>query len=217
MPSPDEILAGLSQIANDASALAVAWHALALVALLALAPGWRPSRRQLGLLLTLPLLSVSALAWTHGNPFNGAVFAAGAVALAVLSARWRDRQPPGGAPLWARLAGAALLAFGWVYPHFVAVDSPLSYLYAAPLGLVPCPTLSAVVGATLLAGGLGSRAWSLLLGALGLLYGLFGGLRLGVAIDLVLIAGAAALLTLALLTRPAAAAHEPAPRPAGGA
>lgn len=38
--------------------------------------GWRPSNRIVDYLFTAPLLSVSALAWASGNPFNGATFAA---------------------------------------------------------------------------------------------------------------------------------------------
>jgi hypothetical protein len=43
---------------------------------LAVLVGWRPSNRIVDYLFTAPLLSVSALAWASGNPFNGATFAA---------------------------------------------------------------------------------------------------------------------------------------------
>lgn len=34
-----------------------------------------------------------------------------------------------------------MLAIGWIYPHFL--DGPaVDYLHAAPVGLVPCPTLA---------------------------------------------------------------------------
>jgi hypothetical protein len=98
----------------------------------------------------------------------------------------------------AALIGLAAVAFGWVYPHFLEGGSSVRYLYAAPTGLVPCPTLSAVVGFALLAGGLGSRAWSLMLAAIGLFYGLFGTLRLGVFLDIGLIIGATALAVVGL-------------------
>ena len=68
-------------------------------------------------------------------------------------------------------------------------------LYAAPLGLIPCPTLSALVGVALVVNGLGSRAWSLILSGSGVLYGVIGWFRLGVTIDGVLLVGA---ITLAL-------------------
>ena len=102
------------------------------------------------------------------------------------------------------IAGAALLIFGWVYPHFLETSSPLTYLYAAPTGLIPCPTLSITIGFALILGGLDSRLWSWVLGAFGLFYGAFGALRLGVTIDLVLLLGSIALIAFALLPAPLA-------------
>jgi len=87
-----------------------------------------------------------------------------------------------------------MAAFGLVYPHFTHTASAIGYLYAAPTGLVPCPTLSLAIGVALIADGLGSRAFALLLAAAGLFYGIFGVVRLGVTLDLGLIAGAAVLL-----------------------
>ncbi len=193
MPGPEEILAGLGEIANQWRWLAVAWHVYFGAFALGLAAGVRCSRRLAGILIALPLLSVSALAWAHANPFNGTFFAVAGLALIVVAAR----MPAGFvriAPIEAVIAGALLFAFGWVYPHFLDADSFLPYLYSAPTGLIPCPTLSAATGLALVLGGLGSRAWSNVLGASGVFYGLFGALRLGVALDWVLLLGAAALL-----------------------
>ena len=86
-----------------------------------------------------------------------------------------------------------LIAFSWFYPHFLDDRSALIYRYAAPLGLVPCPTLSALIGFALLARGFESRAWSTVLASLGLAYAIFGSLRLGGAIDAVLAVGALSL------------------------
>lgn len=192
MPTPQEILRGLQELANGWRALAVFWHAYFGALLLGFAWGVRPERRLLGILLALPLLSVSILAWTIGNPFNGTVFALAALALATVSLTLPAGPVPMG-PLWTVNLGALLFAFGWVYPHFLETSSPLAYLYAAPTGLVPCPTLSIVVGMSLLVDGLGSKAWCLVLAASGIFYGIFGAFRLGVTIDVVLIAGAGAL------------------------
>ena len=82
-----------------------------------------------------------------------------------------------------------MFAFGWVYPHFLDTSTSLTYLYAAPTGLIPCPTLSIVIGVGLIVGGLGSRAWSIFLGALGDFYSIFGAVRLGVVLDWVLLFG----------------------------
>jgi hypothetical protein len=35
-----------------------------------------------------------------------------------------------------------------------------SFLYAAPLGLVPCPMLSLLVGVSVIVGSLDSKAWA---------------------------------------------------------
>jgi len=197
MPTPGQIHEGLAAVASQWSSVAILWH-VAIASLLAalLLERW-PTRRTLALLLALPLASVCAFAWLAHNPFNGVLFAAGAVALAVIGARLPQAASRRAPAPWA-MAGFALIAFGWVYPHFLEDGSWLRYLYAAPVGLVPCPTLAAVTGFALLTGGLDSRAASLTLAALGLFYGLFGVFGLGVQLDAVLIVGAAALATMAL-------------------
>jgi hypothetical protein len=196
MPDSTTILVGLSAIANRAIGAAIAWHVVVAIALIALAIGWRPSQRLARALIAAPLASVAAFALVFGNPFNGVMFAAGSVALAAL-ARVGDRRPAQRGSAWASGIGIASIAFGWVYPHFLD-GHPTAYLIAAPLGLVPCPTLAAAIGFALLGGGLGARAWGLALAALGLFYGLFGVLRLGVRLDVGLVLGAITLLVTVL-------------------
>ena len=87
-----------------------------------------------------------------------------------------------------------LVAFGWGYPHFLETDRWMTYAYAAPLGVLPCPTLSAVIGATLIFGLLGSVTWSITLAAFGLVYGVIGVFVLGVQLDYALLAGALVLV-----------------------
>jgi len=188
-PSPERILLGLAEIANDWRWLAALWHGCFAALVLTLVIGLRPSRRMIGILLVLPLVSVSILAWTHANPFNGASFALAAVALLVTAGRF-SREAVEIAPARVAVPGALLIGFGWVYPHFLQNASPLDYLYAAPTGLIPCPTLSIVIGFTLVLGGLGSRSWCLVLAIMGLFYGIFGAVRLGVGIDWILALGA---------------------------
>jgi hypothetical protein len=197
MPSPTDILAGLTRAANQLSVVAIVWHIATFVALAALLAGFRPQRRAAALLLTLPLGSVAVVALALRNPFNAAVFAALAAALA-MRARHMGSDRVASAGRWATGAGAALVAFGTVYPHFLAAPSLWMYALAAPLGLVPCPSLAVVVGFTLLAGGFGDRIGSLLLASVALFYGVFGVARLGVRLDYALVAGALALATLAL-------------------
>ena len=61
-----------------------------------------------------------------------------------------------------------------------------------------------MVGFTLLARGFSSRAFSLSLGILGVFYGAFGAFRLGVTIDVVLLAASVILMAMALTSIPAA-------------
>jgi hypothetical protein len=88
--------------------------------------------------------------------------------------------------------GALLCVFAWVYPHFLS-GAWWEYLYQSPLGLIPCPTLSFVVGVTLITYSFQSSAWALVVASISLLYGVTGVFVLGVGIDWVLVAGAAFL------------------------
>ena len=196
MPTPDSILAGLAAIANGGVVVAVLWHVVIAAVVAAVMAGWRPPQRVARVLLAAPLASVSAFAFAFDNPFNGSVFAAGAVGLVVLGGFARSQRVVGAGAM-ASTMGIASIAFGAFYPHFLDA-SPLAYTYSAPVGLIPCPTLALAVGFALLGDGLGSRAWTLALAILGLFYGLFGVLRLGVYLDVGLVVGASALGVLAL-------------------
>jgi len=203
MPSSEQILANLHTIANQGQTPAAIWHILALMALLALVSGWKPTHRTVAALLVLPLVSVSVIASVYGNPLNASTFAVLALLLGILGLR----VPPvavGHPPRWALVFGLATVTFGLAYPHFVDSGSVLWYLYAAPTGLLPCPTLSLVIGVALLVDGLGARAWARVLAVVGLCYGIFGVARLGVVLDVGLIVGAAALLvrSLKMVSRP---------------
>lgn len=201
MPDREQILAGLTRAAGDGLPWAIVWHLIVAMAIIAVAAGWRPSNRWAGVLLAAPLVSVSASSWAVHNPFNGSVFAALAIALMALATAFGDRFRVSSGARWTHVMGAGLVAFGWFYPHFLPSHSPIYYLFAAPLGLIPCPTLSMVVGVALLVRGIRNRAWSWTLAAAAAFYALFGLARLGVWIDVVLLAGAAALF--AATARPA--------------
>ncbi len=192
MPAPDAILATLTRIANESAGTAIAWHAVVLLVVLALALGFRPSARAAALSLSIPLASVSLLAASYGNPFNGAVFALAAGGLAILAGRKPAQPVRLGQPGFVVL-GAVLVVFGLIYPHFVNVSSPLAYVYAAPLGTIPCPTLALATGAALVGGGLVGGAWRLVLALIAAFYACFGLFRLGVTLDVVLALGAVGL------------------------
>jgi hypothetical protein len=206
MPAARDILLGLARIANGATAVAVAWHVAVVGAVLAILLGFRPKQQLAALLLSLPLASVAALAFADSNSFNGAVFSGLTLSLAVLA----RRAPCGRVTLrvegWSAL-GALLVAFGFVYPHFLQGASWLTYLYAAPLGTLPCPTLSLVIGAALMMGGPELCAWRRVLAVAGGFYAVFGAVRLGVVIDLSLLGGAVGLFAQSLRAAPRSARH----------
>ena len=197
MPSSAAILSQASDIANEWQRVGFAWHVYVGALLLAVGIGWQPSARRAAYLLILPLLSVALVAWTFGNPVNGSVFTLVAVLLSTTVRRRMD------APIAIQLTPAAvtgglLIGFGWVYPHFLNGAGWLTYIYAAPLGLLPCPTLSMVMGMTLLLGMYRYRSWSAVLAVTGVVYGVIGVFALQVAIDYVLVAGACGLLIATL-------------------
>jgi hypothetical protein len=202
MPNPSEILGGLAAISSEMRILAIVWHIVIGIWIVALVSGWRPTRRLAAIALVLPLISVGVLAWMYRNPFNGVVFLLAALGLAVMGSGLPKAMVEIGA-CWNMAIGGLLVLFGWVYPHFLAGGSWLKYLYASPVGLIPCPTLCVVAGFALIFKGFEARAWSILLAALGVFYALFGAFRLGVWIDIVLLAGAGALFFHALKYRPA--------------
>jgi hypothetical protein len=195
--NPAEILAGLGRIANEAFAYAVLWHIVMVAVSTGLLLRWRPSPRLAGGLLCLPLASVSGFAWAFGNPFNGTSFALVAAVLGWLA--WRAPSGEVGRSLpWTTTLGGLLVAFGCSYPHFLVGRPALAYLYGAPTGLIPCPTLSLVIGVALIGYGPNTKGRSFVLAAAGAFYALFGALRLGVVIDLVLLAGSIGLVLQAI-------------------
>jgi hypothetical protein len=192
MPTSDTILAGLTNAANQWRLVAVAWHVALAAMLIALARGWRPSHRAAASLLSASVLSVGVVGWGSGNPVNGAVCASLAVMLFAAAGRLA-KTPVRLAPAALLVPGSLLLALGWVYPHFLRADSLTPYFYAAPLGLLPCPTLSAVIGATLILEMHTARRWALPLAIAGFGYGAFGSFALRVPLDYGLLAGSAVL------------------------
>jgi hypothetical protein len=188
----DVILAAATAIANEWRVLAAAWHLA--VAALAVVLWWRRvDGRAIAALLALMPVSVATMAAWSSNPFNITIFVAlGLVMLALAGTNVSAELRLAGARDVA--AGAIMCTFGWVYPHFL--DGPAwQYLYAAPLGLLPCPTLAFLMGVSLLTDSFGSKTWAILLGSMGMLYGLMGVFVLHVTVDWFLIAGAAVLLT----------------------
>ena len=199
MPAPEQILESARTIANDAFALAVFWHAFVAVGMIVVSHG-RATEHRVGEMLGLLPASVSGVAFAFGNPFNGAIFAVLALLLAASSRGIPHTRVQAGS-LAGVVAGLFMMALGWAYPEFAS--RPFGWLYGSPLGLLPCPTLAFLIGVSLFFGGLGSRAWDLVLAAAGLFYGVYGAVGLGVRIDMLLAAGALVLgVTAALPATP---------------
>ena len=196
MPTPNEILAGLMSITNRWFVFAVAWHLLVAAGLIAASQHWRPSPQVSGALLVAPLLSVSAFAWGIDDRFNGTAFLALSAVLGFIS--WHANRVEVPRQKWITVLALVLISFAWVYPEFLRGWPQVAYLIAAPMGLVPCPTLAMVLGFTLLGYGPSSRAWALTLALAASFYAGVGVMRLGVTIDLVLLVGAMGLAVRAL-------------------
>jgi len=188
MLKSQEIISGLYSIANDNSLFAIIWHVIIYFLLLALVAKWMPSNRLLGTLICLPLFTVAAFAWFSGNPFNGSLFAVLAILILVFGLK-TSLQPVSLSQLPFVIIGIIMIIFGLVYPHFIETNSIFKYLYASPVGLIPCPTLSILIGFVLLFNGFGSQSITLTFIIAGLFYGFFGAFRLGVYLDLFLIFG----------------------------
>lgn len=187
----DAILTAAAAIAAEWRWLAIVWHAVFALVLVAIAAFQIRDRRGLAMAAALPVTTVAGLAWWSGNPFNGAVFTVFAIVLIAIAARLPASPIPIGAP-WAVRTGACCCAFAWSYPHFLS-GTWTQYFYAAPLGLLPCPTLALSVGLSLITQSFGSTRWTIIAFAAALTYGVIGVFGLGVVIDWALIAGAVLL------------------------
>jgi hypothetical protein len=196
MPTPDQILHGLALAANNFYLVSIFWHLLVLLFFVLLFSGKKFSSKQVMAFLTLPLSSVAIVAALTSNPFNGIVFGVLTVILWITIYRAESRSININWDITS-LVGLILVLFGFFYPHFLEGKHYLHYLYAAPTGLIPCPTLSLVIGITLLFHGFHHKKWMWYLACVGMFYGLFGVFRLKVHLDWVLVAGALTLLIFA--------------------
>ncbi len=193
MPRTEDIISGLHAIANDHYWIAVVWHILFYLIIIALIVKWLPSNKWSAIFICLPLATVAILAWLSGNPFNGILFSVSAVLIFLFGLK------ASGQPLmlsqWPFVAaGILMIAFGLFYPHFIETNSWIKYLYASPAGLIPCPTLSVLIGFLLVYNGFGSQTIIFTFILLGLFYGLFGVFKLAVHLDLGLIFGTLVLI-----------------------
>jgi hypothetical protein len=193
MIKSEEIIAGLQAIVNNNGLVATLWHIAIYGLIISLMLNWNPSNKLMVILFCFPVVSVSFLAWLSGNPFNGTLFAVLAVLIIIFGLK-ASPQPITLSQITFLVIGILMIIFALSYPHFLESDSFIKYLYASPAGLIPCPTLSLLIGFALIYNGLGSNALTISLVIYGLFYGLFGVFRLGVTLDIGLIIGAISLL-----------------------
>jgi hypothetical protein len=199
MSTPETIIASLNLMANHGRGVAAIWHISVLMALIGIVSGWRPSRRIVALALSMPLFSVGAVGWHHLNVVFGSVFTVLPIVLALVARQVRP-EGPGRPPRWALGLGIATAIYGLVYPNYLD-GAFLWYLYAAPMGVLPCPTLAFAIGVALVIDDIGSRAWPLLLAVTGLAFAILALVTLRAWLDLGLILGAAGLLVRTLARR----------------
>lgn len=201
MPTTVEILEGLRSISNNYTMISIYWHIVIYIAIVIILIGlWRPSNRMAVMFLSLPFFTVALLAWFSGNPFNGILFALLAIFCLVIGFRLSQEHIKYSS-IFFRIPGILMILFGLWYPHFLEADSVWEYLYAAPTGLIPCPTLSIAIGVALIYNIFNSNPLKIILICFGFFYGLFGILKLGVYLDAVLLFGTVVLLIQRLRKR----------------
>jgi hypothetical protein len=200
MPNPEQILNGLTLAANQYIWLNIAWHIIAFALLAFLFTGRKLNQKLLASGMSMGLLSVGYIAVQVSNPFNAVIFALFALIFGIYTLKFKKIEV---GVKWDLITvlGLIMVLFGFVHPHFLVAKSWVNYLYASPLGMIPCPTLSAFIGFTLMLKGFQSKRWMFTAGIIGLFYGIFGVVRLKVELDIMLIAGAFFLLVYAFIWR----------------
>lgn len=214
MPPPLEIVRLLGVMSRELAWLAVGWHVVLFAVVAGSLAGARPSIRAIAILLVAQASSVAVAALAYANPFNALSFVILAVALAISYIRLPSGRASLGPP-WAVLLGSAVLLYGACYPHFVVGPWYLC-IVAAPVGVVPCPTLAVVGGATLVVGAFGARAVPALLAVWSAFYALFGIFHLDVVLDAGLLASSVGLVALAIQNARATRTPERSARSAEG-
>jgi hypothetical protein len=151
------------------------------------------------LLSLLPVL-VALVSWLGKSPFNGILFSLLTLLLLMINTG-SSGEKIRLAALPFTITGIVMVLFGLWYPHFVKADAFWLYLIASPTGLIPCPTLSVMIGLALIFGGFRSNPLRLLLLVYGFFYSLFGMIKLGVYLDVVLLAGTIVFFIQFLMSR----------------
>lgn len=179
MPPATELLAQLTDAANTLMPLAVAWHAVLAAVLVALLRNWRPRERTVAAVLAALAGSVAISALVVGNPFNAISFLLLAI-LIFTTTRGRAHITLASMPV--RWLAALMIAYGAVYPHFLHAPA-IAYVVAAPVGIIPCPTLAMIAGLALMTS-LHTRSLLIVLTLWTALYAAIGVAHFGIWLDI---------------------------------
>lgn len=195
MIQPNRLLESLFYIATRYQEFAIFWHLVIYLLLFFIIKQRRLPVVSLSLMIALLFFSVSAFAWQVKNPFNLAAFIMLGVSLIAASISLKRGSITFSSLQFSTITGIVSLLAGLFYPHFFGSDW-IKYLYAAPVGLIPCPTLL-VAGGIVLIFMRNVPAWRLIiLLVFEMFYGTVGAFVLGVGMDYFLYITAAGLLYL---------------------
>ncbi|MGZ5191109.1 MAG: hypothetical protein ACXWCZ_08795, partial [Flavisolibacter sp.] len=201
MPSANDILKSLVFLARNYRDIAIIWHVVIYGLLLFLMLAKKmPSNRFVGCFLAIPLLSVSFFAWWSDNPFSGLLFLIVGILLFIFSLTAKSEEINLNPSYVFRATGIAILIFGMIYPHFLGPQLFI-YLYAAPIGIIPCATLLMISGFSLVFLLRQSLKWMVTLLTANLFYGLIGVFWLHVYIDIILLFASSVLFIQLFLQR----------------
>jgi hypothetical protein len=192
--TPEEISQMLITAASENKWLAVAVRAV--YAAMA-ATGFAVKRIRnavFGTLLVVLAGSALAVSIRYAIPPNIMIFAVFAVLTVRAMTAGELRFEITEQALMGKVFGFAAIILGFYYPHWVDEPVFLNALAFSPLGIANCPTISAFCGFLCFLKRPGSPMLEAFVGAMTLYFGFFGVMRLGAAIDLVMIVSGAFLL-----------------------
>jgi hypothetical protein len=185
MPNASEILTSLEFLANKYFWLAMVWHIIILIVVIFSTYSKKPNAKIYFGTCGLLFLSVSMMAAMVTNIFNLIVFLALALVFIKKSVTTASSQLYLIQPVVNRILSYILILSGLIYPHFLGPEM-LMYIVAAPVGIIPCPTLLVTSGITLMFSMPNKKLTYLLAGA-NIFYGMIGVFFLGVTLDVLLL------------------------------
>lgn len=146
------ILNYINSVAGKYPILSIALHLMVIaLTILLFIPAFKQKRFMFNGVLALLCTSVAVIASINGNYFNGGFFVIllGFVFIEFFRRRNEIETVFFGRHTWGENVKNAfcfaMILLGLLYPHFVNV-SPVLFIFLSPLGIIPCPTLTVVMG-----------------------------------------------------------------------